>query len=368
MSEYPDQSERDWQADRRDFVADTRDDLADRRDGIADGRDESADERERLADLRELELDERARLQEQRVEEAADTWIEGNHESASAIGARAEGSSARRGALKDRAERAEERTATTDVRNEAARLRMAALSSTGLAMAFAEIARHLYESDDVDTVLTRITETAVATVSGCDMSSITARTGDGTFNTPVATNPKAATADLSQYDAAEGPSIDATEEAVVHAPSFPDSRWPRLGTSLMDSNVQAVVSYRLTASEPLVDTPTARSLNVYSDVLDGFDDEAQVIGFILAAHASHAIKAASEREATEQMADHLHEALMSRDVIGQAKGILMERLGISPEEAFDVLRKVSQQLNVKLRHVAKGLAESGELEPRSSEV
>jgi AmiR/NasT family two-component response regulator len=54
--------------------------------------------------------------------------------------------------------------------------------------------------------------------------------------------------------------------------------------------------------------------------------------------------------------------LLSRDVIGQAKGILMERLKVTPEDAFDLLRRASQQLNIKLREVARGLAETGGLE------
>ena len=65
------------------------------------------------------------------------------------------------------------------------------------------------------------------------------------------------------------------------------------------------------------------------------------------------------------MSRHLHEALGSRDVIGQAKGILMERLRLTPEEAFDVLRRSSQRLNVKLREVAAALAETGELQPNA---
>jgi len=48
-------------------------------------------------------------------------------------------------------------------------------------------------------------------------------------------------------------------------------------------------------------------------------------------------------------------------VIGQAKGILMERLLVTPEDAFDILRRTSQQLNIKLREVAHKLTESGEL-------
>jgi ANTAR domain len=56
----------------------------------------------------------------------------------------------------------------------------------------------------------------------------------------------------------------------------------------------------------------------------------------------------------------LQQALLSRDVIGQAKGILMERLKVTPEDPFDLLRRSSQHLNLKLRDVARGLTETGE--------
>ena len=61
------------------------------------------------------------------------------------------------------------------------------------------------------------------------------------------------------------------------------------------------------------------------------------------------------------MAENLHKALLNRDVIGQAKGILMERLKLTPEDAFDALRQASNQLNEKLHRVALTLAETGEL-------
>ena len=57
----------------------------------------------------------------------------------------------------------------------------------------------------------------------------------------------------------------------------------------------------------------------------------------------------------------LQQALLSRDVIGQAKGILMERQRITADEAFDVLRKASQHLNVKLRNLAEHVVETGEI-------
>ena len=64
---------------------------------------------------------------------------------------------------------------------------------------------------------------------------------------------------------------------------------------------------------------------------------------------------------------NLHKALLTRDVIGQAKGILMERLKLTPEAAFNVLRHASNALNEKLHAVALDLAETGDLKaPRRS--
>ena len=77
-----------------------------------------------------------------------------------------------------------------------------------------------------------------------------------------------------------------------------------------------------------------------------------------------------QRGALEQIEHNLQIALASRDVIGQAKGILMERLKLPPEAAFDALRRSSQRLNEKLREVARRVAETGQFDrtdiPRST--
>ena len=104
------------------------------------------------------------------------------------------------------------------------------------------------------------------------------------------------------------------------------------------------------------------SLNTYGVEPDAFSDEAQEIGLILAAHASMAAGAVRERGALQDLAQNLDKALLSRDVIGQAKGILMERLKIGPEDAFDVLRRSSNRLNQKLHAVALRVAETGEFD------
>jgi len=167
----------------------------------------------------------------------------------------------------------------------------------------------------------------------------------------------------AQYDAGEGPSLDAFSAPLVDAPSFPDDRWPRLGAQPVEHGVESSVSYRLGAvSGSDSEEDSLGSLNIYALSPGAFDQTALEIGSILAAHASLAARAVGERTSLDALGHHLERALSSRDVIGQAKGILMERLMVTPEEAFDILRRSSQRLNVKLREIARQLTETGQVE------
>ncbi len=100
------------------------------------------------------------------------------------------------------------------------------------------------------------------------------------------------------------------------------------------------------------------ALNLYSTKPGAFDDTDIALGSVFAAHAAVALSTALHDEQME-------EALQSRDVIGQAKGILMAREGITADAAFDTLRRASQRLNVKLRDVADQVTHTGE-SPRSA--
>lgn len=340
--QLPDE-EREWAAEKRDFVADRRDELAARRDRTGDARDRTAATREAALDERELRVDVRA------AELGAPP--DGAEAGAQHIDARA----AREQARQDRDELAGERDAAAGARDEATQLRTEATPTTRLASAFAAIAEHLYAADSFDDVLLRIAQTAVSTVAGCEMASVTL-SGRGSYQTAATTDLAASVVDQAQYDAHEGPILDAVDTPVVYAQSFPDTRWPTLASRPADLGAHSAASYRLAAAGPAT-AGTGGSLNTYGTEADAFSDEAQQIGLILAAHASVAAGAVRERDALQDLAKNLNEALLSRDVIGQAKGILMERLNLSPEEAFDVLRRSSNRLNEKLHTLALRLVE-----------
>ena len=178
--------------------------------------------------------------------------------------------------------------------------------------------------------------------------------------------PFARAVDEAQYESREGPCLDAVDASMVYAESFPDVRWPNLGMRPTESGVESVLSYRLSRTKSGALDAGAGSLNSYGVAPYAFDDSAQEIGLILAAHASMAARAVEEQNNLERLGSDLQQALLSRDVIGQAKGILMERLKVTPEVAFDVLREASQRLNVKLWELARQVAETGELRATGS--
>lgn len=344
-------AERQWAAEKRDFVGDRRDELADVRDVAGDVRDLTADARERALDQRERELDARAA----RLGLARD--------GAEAAAQRSDARDRRGQARQRRDGSGAERRSADGARDVATKLRLEAAPTTGLASAFALIAENLYAAGSYDAVLLRIAQTAVSTVAGCRMASVTVSEA-GTHRTAGATDVAASAVDQAQYDAQEGPCLDAVDTAVdspvVYAGSFPDERWPVLASRPAELGARSAASYRLTAAGD------AGSLNTYGHEQEAFSDEAQQIGLILASHASVAAEAARERDALEDVALNLHRALLTRDVIGQAKGILMERLKLTPDDAFDALRHASSRLNEKLHAVALALAETGELEDPDS--
>jgi transcriptional regulator with GAF, ATPase, and Fis domain len=126
-----------------------------------------------------------------------------------------------------------------------------------------------------------------------------------------------------------------------------DPRWPVLGPRAGERGVGSMLCLQLFVHE---DTLGALDLLAYEKW--AFTDDSEHIGLLLASHAAIAV-------ADAQKLDHAGIALVNRDVIGQAKGILMERFKITADEAFDVLAKVSQDTNRKVYAVAENLTRTG---------
>ncbi|MCR6490236.1 GAF and ANTAR domain-containing protein [Amycolatopsis sp. OK19-0408] len=228
-----------------------------------------------------------------------------------------------------------------------------------LARQLADLTRTLLdEAPTVGGVLKLVVGAASALVPDADLVSVTLRTSDGTYHTPVETDPLAERLDLLQYEHDEGPCV---ESARPDGPALGwsqdvghDPRWPSFGPGAAAYGYHSVLA---TALLPDARPPRlSGALNIYSGRPGAFDSRAVDIALLLATHASLALAHTEAVASAELERTHLRRAVDSRDVIGQAKGILMQRRGISADEAFDVLRQASQELNVKLADLARTLA------------
>jgi voltage-gated potassium channel Kch len=227
-----------------------------------------------------------------------------------------------------------------------------------LAGQFAQLTASLLTAPTVEDVLERVLEATVLMVPTADLASFTLIDNDGGFHTPAETGEVAIELDRLQYRFREGPCVEAAEPAgpaVAIARDLADEpRWPQWAPAASRLGVRAVVSTAL-----IPGPPTGRSigaLNVYSRARNGLDAADRDVLLLLATHASLAMAATDAVTRSQLQAAHLRKAIDSRDVIGQAKGIIMARRGVSADEAFDILRRTSQDLNIKLAELARTLA------------
>jgi GAF domain-containing protein len=219
----------------------------------------------------------------------------------------------------------------------------------------ASAARDVAAEPAITTTLERAVGLCAEAIEGCDMAGVTimsARSSRGEVRTMAATDDVIRSLDELQLELAEGPCCRELrhEELVTVNDLEHDGRWPAWGPrAATTAGVCSLLSYRLFAAGDAVG-----ALTLYARVPSAFDHEDVLEGQTLAAHASVAL-AATVKEA------QLHRALESRTVIGQATGILIERFGLDADKAFAVMRRVSQNHNIKLHVLAEHLVRTGVL-------
>ncbi len=256
-------------------------------------------------------------------------------------------------------------------RQQAEAARRALRTQYPLAARFTELAEHLFAAGSMDEVLSRIVEASVEVIDGADLAGVSLFAARGGISTPAYTDALALRLDELQYDTGEGPCRDINGDAalpylvVSDVASYPG--WPTFGPLAGRLGIHAVLSLGLFPRSPAADGSNGATvpgggrrrlgtLNLYARERRAFDDDARDVGMLLAAHAAVAVAGTTQ---TSQLRD----ALDTRDVIGQAKGILMARRNLTADQAFDVLRRTSQNLNVKLRDLAVRIAETRAVPP-----
>ena len=227
------------------------------------------------------------------------------------------------------------------------------------ARALAEIAEELYAQRDVDSTAHRAVHRAVAVV-GCHGAGIMLVHGGSRrrrVETIAVTDPVVAKADSLQLELGEGPCLAALEDRNSYriTDTATETRWAQWCRQVADLGLRSILGIDLTLPTPQGNgRRVIGALNLYGDRPNRFDDADQALAEVLARHVAIAMDAAGH-------AADLGRAVDSRAVVGRAQGILIERYKVSPQQAFALLRRYSQNTNTKLSDVAEQLISTGHL-------
>lgn len=199
------------------------------------------------------------------------------------------------------------------------------------------------------TVLAAVADLALKSTPPAAAVSITVLTGDRA-STPVSTSQVALDLDEAQYAQGYGPCVDAVlaGDIMEMVDARTETRWPEFATAAVDAGAFSVLSV------PIPMTPAlAAGVNVYAAEANAFstDDRDRLTGLVEFAGA--AIANLQLVEESKVLVLQLQIAMQSRAVIDQARGILMAQHGCDAEEAFAILRRTSQQANIKIRDLAQ---------------
>ena len=235
---------------------------------------------------------------------------------------------------------------------------MSVNESWSIAESMAALARTLSTVDGLDPLLQTVVQTAVESVPGADYAGISQARGRKIMEPHISTDDIVDRINLAQTQAGHGPCLEAifnTEAGVVRMDDVADeTRWPAFAKLAAELGIASGLSFRLYAGNHVTG-----SLSLWSRQPSAFDTESEVMGELFATHAGIALRnAANDYD--------FGEALRNRDVIGQAKGLLVERFKITEQQAFKMLVDFSQREHVKLREVAVRLMQDAQGRPQAA--
>jgi GAF domain-containing protein len=214
----------------------------------------------------------------------------------------------------------------------------------------ARMALVLHEQPDVEQTAERFLHYVLGSIGTKHASVVLVHRG-GRLESAASTDALVEEADRLQIELGQGPAYDAVqkETSVLVADAASDPRWPKWSSEMAVVALRSVLSVRLRTP-----TSTVGTLNLFDPAAKRFGARDEAIAQVYADHASIAVVNARS-EST------LWQAIEARKLIGQAQGILMERFDLTDDQAFAVLRRYSQDNNVKLRDVALRLIQTRKL-------
>ena len=200
---------------------------------------------------------------------------------------------------------------------------------------------------DVEGTLGRVTSAAVSIIDGVDYADIML-ISDGKARCVAPTDPVMVKLDATQMRHNAGPCLDAAVDAsMIRCGDLEsDVRWPGFSSEALAAGIRGVLSFQLFTHQG-----GAGALNLFSSERDSVGAEGVAVGAMLATHAAVVLMSSDRQRQFES-------ALASRDLIGQAKGVLMAKLAVDAVRAFDLIVKQSQNTNTTVVVVAQQIIDA----------
>src|SRR3954453_21290521 len=226
--------------------------------------------------------------------------------------------------------------------------------SDDVAMAIHELGQLLVAEEGVESTLQRIANLAARVIEDCDAAGVTLHI-DGKYVTAACTDARTLAVDAGQYSRDEGPCLQAMRDRAVLRIDVEEARlrWPEFLEDARAGNIRSFLAAPL-----MLKSESIGALNLYSSRPAGFTDLDDVLVALFTGQAAIAVANAKTYGDAVELTRQLQEALASRAVIEQAKGVLMAREAVDADRAFGLLRGWSQHRNVKLRDLAREIVES----------
>jgi GAF domain-containing protein len=209
----------------------------------------------------------------------------------------------------------------------------------------------LLDDKAVHELLQQVTMLARRAVSTAHSVSLTVAEGDR-YRTSNSTGPEALAVDEAQYEQGGGPCLESMRSKRQLQVTIGDEtdRWPLFDEEARRTGIKAVLSTPLlrNGDEPI------GALNVYAASPSFAEDDARTAKLI-GEHATILVHYALALADSSELNEQLRQAVATREIIGSAKGILMQSQSCTRDEAFDILRRASQRENRKLREISEEL-------------
>lgn len=226
-------------------------------------------------------------------------------------------------------------------------------SSDPVHEALTELSRFFVGDRSVQDTLHRVSELAERALPSATMTGITMLV-DEKPTTAVFTDPLSPEIDEAQYTSGRGPCLDAfrTQQVLTITCTENEGRWPEFAAVAAKHGILSTMSLPMVAAGRGVG-----AMNFYARTDNAFGEREVEVGLKFAEQAAIVLANADAYWTAHSLSENLNEAMQSRAVIEQAKGILMAQSGLNADEAFDLLRRASQRENRKLRDVAIDIVE-----------